>query len=285
MERGNSENTTTYEVDIFSKYTGLPIEILYEIMTDSTISDKNVDISRKIIHREGGGEPSQLRQWLFKHGIGKSAFEKAIEHIGLLCPALETANGISRDDVIAAFSKYYIPNNMTLIVVGDFNKSEILDRVRQTFGTMEEKPLPERPQDIPNVGAGGIFQGTMSPIVGSDAGVGVCYPTSGGDTSPDHFGLKVLANYLNDALYNSIRVKYGLSYSPFAFYAGGRTFGLFCALADVDLKDINKAMELINNEISAVATKPPDEDKVEVTKRGMLLQLAQLGESNIEYAT
>ena len=289
-EHGGSWNATTgktrttYQVDIFSKYTGLAIETLHEILTDSTISEKNVELSRNIIHRESGGEPSRLRQWMFRHGVGKSAGQKAFEYLGMRCPQMETAGDITREDVLETFSTYYVPNNMTLIVVGDFDRSEVVARVRETFGTMEGKETPERSRTLPKAIGGKSFRGTMSPIVGSDATVGLCYPAAG-NRSPDHFGLKILAAYLNDALYNTIRVEQGLSYSPGAAYFGETEIGIFCAVADVDLDDVEKALEIIKQEIRKVSTTPPDDKKLEDIKRGMLLRLAQLGESNIEYAT
>ena len=41
------------------------------------------------------------------------------------------------------FDKYYIPNNMAVIMVGDFNPDEVIKIIDQYFGKMEKKELPE----------------------------------------------------------------------------------------------------------------------------------------------
>ena len=54
---------TGYLLDIFSKYADLGLQTLYEIITDSQITQESVDTSRDIIHREAGGRPSVFKQW------------------------------------------------------------------------------------------------------------------------------------------------------------------------------------------------------------------------------
>ena len=277
-------DSTVYEVDIFSKYTGLAIDTLYEIMTDSTISEENVELSRNIIHRESGGEPSWLRQWLFRRGIGKTALQKAFEYYGLACPELETASDISREEVLDTFRKYYVPNNMTLVVVGDFDESEIVEKVRQTFGRLAERPFVREEPELPLQAASKTFTGTFAPFLDSEVSTGLCYFTNG-RYSPDYFPLLVIDQYLNDALYNSIRVENGLSYGPETIYIAEPEWGLLCAATDVDPENTDRAMALIQAEFDALVTSPLDEKTVTSTKRGMLLRMAQRGESNIEYAS
>lgn len=278
------KDSTVYEVDIFSKYTGLAIDTLYEIMTDSTISEENVELSRNIIHRESGGEPSKLRQWLFRRGIGKTALQKAFEHYGLACPELETASNISREEVLDTFHKYYVPNNMTLVIVGDFDESEVIEKARQTFGQLAEKPFVRKKPELPAQVATKTFTGTFAPFLDSEVSTGICYLTNS-RYSPDYFPLRVIGQYLNDALYKSIRVENGLSYSPLAIYIAGQDLGFLCASTDVDPENVDRAIALIQKEFDALVTSPPHGKKVTMTKRGMLLRLAQRGESNIEYAS
>ena len=73
---GNEE--TVYELNIYSRYPDLAINVLYEILTDSIISEENVQTSRDIIHREVGGKPSKIRQWFRLRGFGVNGTEKAV---------------------------------------------------------------------------------------------------------------------------------------------------------------------------------------------------------------
>ena len=46
--------------------------------------------------------------------------------------------------LIEFFNTWYVPNNMALIMVGDFSTEEAKPLIAKTFGRLESKPLPER---------------------------------------------------------------------------------------------------------------------------------------------
>lgn len=46
--------------------------------------------------------------------------------------------------IIDFYNTWYVPNNMALILVGNFNTEEVKPLIQKTFGRFEAKPLPER---------------------------------------------------------------------------------------------------------------------------------------------
>ena len=48
--------------------------------------------------------------------------------------------------LIEFYNTWYVPNNMALILVGDFDSESTKPLIEQTFGKMQSKPLPERKQ-------------------------------------------------------------------------------------------------------------------------------------------
>ncbi|PYO93364.1 MAG: peptidase M16 [Gemmatimonadetes bacterium] len=56
-------------------------------------------------------------------------------------------------DVQAFFDTYYAPNNATLVVVGDFNQSELRRLVNQYFAGVPSHPAPEAPRCESNIAA------------------------------------------------------------------------------------------------------------------------------------
>lgn len=63
------DESTVYEMDIFSEHTDVALETLSEIISNSVITEENFDLSRTIVYREMGGQPSIIRQFLYKHEI------------------------------------------------------------------------------------------------------------------------------------------------------------------------------------------------------------------------
>lgn len=278
---------TVYELDIYSRHAGFGLEVLYEILSDSLLSAEDVEISRGIIEREAGGRPSAIEQWMLRHGVGRSATGKALRKIfpggNYICDELEAVTHITRDDILEAFSTYYVPGNMTLIVVGDFDVDVMRHAIVNSFGRLSAKLLPERPFRVPPPSVEfGEVEATLEPLLGSDAEVGMVFRAVG-VTSADFYTFSVLKSYLDTRLYESIRVENGLAYSPASLLAARRDYGVFIVYADVELEAQDQVLGLMRKEIERLHMSL-DPETVEQTKRKLLLQMVQGFESNSDLA-
>ena len=283
---GNEE--TVYEMNIYSRYADFAISILYEILTDSIISEENVEISRDIIHREAGGRPSRIRQWFRLRGFGVNGTEKAVMKllpgVEYVCEGLRTADHITRQDILDTYSRYYVPENMALIVVGDFDRETMLELIRGTFGQIAPTPSPER--HLPAPGDPGDYEsetGTLSPLISNDAVIGIMYAIPG-FWSEDIFPLMIIENYLDFRLGEEIRIKRGLSYSPGVWRDTLSKFGLLSLYADVNMDDIDEAMAIIQAEIRKLVDESMDDALLQKSKMKILLQNVQGYESNAQFA-
>ena len=57
---------------------------------------------------------------------------------------LADLQSMSRDDLYGYYRRYYIPNNATLVIVGDVDADDALGRAQRAFGGIEPGPAPER---------------------------------------------------------------------------------------------------------------------------------------------
>lgn len=55
---------------------------------------------------------------------------------------------MTRDDLYGYYRRHYVPNNATLVVVGDVETDDALSRVEQRFGAIPSAPQPERVRTI-----------------------------------------------------------------------------------------------------------------------------------------
>jgi predicted Zn-dependent peptidase len=283
-----TDHETGYTLDIFSKHAALGLETLHEIITDSQITQENVDTSRDIIHREAGGRPSAFKQWTSEMGLGETgfsfAYDTALAGTPYVCKRLETADNIERTDLLEAYHRYYAPNNMTLIVVGDFDSTEMKKNIELTFGAMEGGEDFQRPAYRPELNTEKLlFTSTLSPLVDSEAEVGIVY-TSGGYLSPDYYPSWFIENYLADRLYKKLRVEEGLSYSPSSGIDNYPETGVWYTYADTGLDTITEVLGLIEAEINELVQKPIDEEQLSLMKDKLLMSIVQGYESNTEIA-
>ncbi len=277
---------TTYDIDIFDRYADLALGALYEIMTDTTFSGGKLERAKDIVARELGGTPSALRQFLYLHDVGKTAWQKADEWLlpgdSAACGNLPNVKKITEGTVTGAFRAFYTPRNMTLIIVGNFDRDAVLSRIRGTFGMIETSSgkvvPPVAPVPYP---AGGPVEvkSRFAPFLGSSGHVGAAFRTIGAD-SPDAPALQVLNAYLDRLLYERIRVENGLSYNPEVSSYLRPDYGILYVSADTGLRKIDHVQELISGILERVVQAPPSAEEVERTKQKLLLQWVQGYETN-----
>lgn len=283
-----SQSTTEYQIDIFDENLALAINTLFEIITDSLLTPEKIGHTREIIHKELGGQTSALRRWLYKRGIGKSAAAKSQELLlpgtGVVCPELDTPEGITVADIEQAYQRYYTPNRMTLIVVGHFDEARLRAQINDTFGQLKAAPAnssklrkPPYPSDTAEV------TGTFAPLLGSNGSVSLAYRTDGSNSS-DIYALWVLNVFLDRVLYEKIRILEGLSYSPEAYYIWDVDYGLFATTADSELDKLDLVRTMIDEELTKLRTQPPNMEDIEAAKQRILLARVQGYESNAQVA-
>jgi zinc protease len=127
---------------------------------------------------------------------------------------MEDIRRFTIDDVRAHYKKYYNPSNSFIVVVGDFKKEEMFQKIEKAFGSIPKGTAPEQKRDIdpPQAGERRIFvkrEAQLPSIV-----MGYHVPNL---TQPDSYALEVLATVLSGGkssrLYRSLVVEKQLAFS------------------------------------------------------------------------
>ena len=275
---------TVYQLDIYSPNALEGLGVLHEILTDSVFSPETVETSRDIVHREMGGRPGALTQRLYRWGFGKTGADRALEHLlpgsGLDCPGLETADGITREDLIAAYLRYYVPANMLVIAVGPFEPETMLAQIDATLGSIPAQPAPVPAFEEPRwPTAAARVTSRFTPLIDSEAIVEVAWRT-GGRGHEDFPALVLLEDYLASAFFDELRTRRGLAYAPEAHYEAYTDFGFFSLYADVDLDQIETTIRVVDSLLAPLLSGPLPDDVVDKARASKLLQSAQAFETN-----
>jgi predicted Zn-dependent peptidase len=285
-----SSDYTLYSLEIFSKHLDVGLTTLHEIMTDSTLTEENVEKSRRIVFRESGGKPSALREWLYKNAIIQSATARALNTvfpgIDYQCPGLDENSSVTRGEVLQAYRDYYVAANMALALAGDFEPERAKQLIIQTFGAMPRRTLEgvqPRPLPAPFKAAPGIIEGRWDPFVGSEATIYFIYRT-GGLYSPHYYALDVLENYFQTELYNQLRIETGMAYAPNAYTYLYDDYGAFILETDSELDDVEQSIGLIKKALAQFREGKLDQDRLDNVKQKILLNSARGYESNRSFA-
>jgi len=273
---------TTYEVDIFSGYAALGVETLHEILTETEITDDAVEVSRDVLLREAGGKPSAADTLLDRLGLTRSAHDRALEQLDRprsACDPPALATDVTRSEIESAYRRYYVPANMALVVVGDFARDAMRATIEKTFGSMPAAPFTAEPKE-PLPPHPGPLQ--LSGFA-SDASVGFLFRTGGYGTR-ENYALRVLEPYLDQRLYQVLRVERGLTYTPTVGYGGSPDVGWFEVSAEVDGANADLTHRLIAAELDRIRERTVDVEELEQAREGLLLTYAQGLESNADVA-
>ncbi len=122
----------------------------------------------------------------------------------------------TREDLYRFYKTYYVPNNATIVAVGDFDQFEILKKIEKHFGPIPPGPDPPRLRTVEPE-----QKGERRLLLRKEAElpfIYIAYHTPS-QTHPDRFALEVLSAILSEG--KSSRLYKGLVYEKqIALYAG-----------------------------------------------------------------
>jgi predicted Zn-dependent peptidase len=128
-----------------------PILRIFHTELEAVYEEKN-----RSLDSDGSKVFEELFGTLFKnHNYGKQTTIGTVEH--LKNPSLV--------EIRKYFNTYYVPNNMGIIMSGDFNPDEVIKKIDEKFGSLKERAIPKYTfqQETP------LTQPIVKEIVGPDA--------------------------------------------------------------------------------------------------------------------
>lgn len=165
----------------------------------------------------------------------------------------ERVRNVPRDSVYAYYKRYYAPNNMTMVIVGDIDAATTLEKVREHFADF---PSGWEAEDIY---AAPPQRNEISEIkITKDVNQAYLMMSTIGpkSDSPDQYPLDIMANLLGSGessrLWKKLKDEKGLVYSAeYKFYTS-KYEGIMFSLATLDPANIPSAEEAINEIINDV---------------------------------
>ena len=150
---------------------------------------------------------------------------------------------INRDEMYAYYKKYYVPNNATIVMVGDFNTDQALANIRKYFGV-----LPARPIQLHFITPEPAQQGERRVTVrraGTTRSIQIAYHIPGFE-SDDRLALDVLESVLSGgrvARFFDALVQSGLASGAEAYDYGLRDPDLMFLAAEAQPGKTNEELE------------------------------------------
>jgi zinc protease len=184
----------------------------------------------------------------------------------------ETVNKIERDDLFGFYRRYFVPNNTTLAIAGDFDKAQVIQQVETLFGRWERADNFKHPQ-VP------VLSRQVEPrekfVHAPKEQVNIFIGHLGVDRkNPDYYALLVMDTILGSSpgftsrIPRILRDEQGLAYTTFSNMtaSAGLDAGRFIAYIGTSPNNLEQALNGLRTEIRRMATEPVTTSEIESAK-------------------
>lgn len=282
------ERATVYELDIFSANIYEAIDLHYQMLVDTQLDDAKIESARGAVHAESGSAPNAVKAFLDGHGILSNSeihsYRQFIPESKSFCAHWPSAAGIEHSDIQHVLESFYIPSNITVIVVGDFVETKMLDFLRATFGVLPKSSvLREKEKNVEIQAQPLRYHTTLNPFVSNQSLLSLEFqiPTA---IDQERLALSLLASYMSAQLYQRLRTELGWAYTPEATIESYDDFSVFYLSAEVDPRYEDATIAEFESLVAKVRAEGVPSEELEMFKNGFLLSQSAFYEANADYA-
>lgn len=246
-----SSDWTDFVISLPKEYLEFGLQIHGDMLFRSNFPAVEMDKERQAILEEinisednpfGKAYRESVKVLYGKHPYGKNVLGTK-----------ENITSIPRDSVYAYYKRYYAPNNMTMVIVGDVDPAATLALVKQYFGDFPKGTVPQDNYVPPpardkvvgleikkDVGQAYLLMGSIGPKA----------------DSPDQYPLDIVATLVGNGessrLWKKLKTELGLVYSVGFGFTTTKYEGDIFANATLDpanLDQVEKAIDDVLNDI------------------------------------
>jgi zinc protease len=245
------------------------VQIFADVLRNPAFPDDKLDLAkeqmRTMIKRRNDNVGGVVARELSHLIYGDNPYGRILEWSYI--------KGITRQDLAAYHSTYFVPNNLTLAVTGDFDKAKMKALLVKYLGDWAKKDvkLPDVPKiaTAPKPGVYEIYKDlNQANIQFGHLGID--------RNNPDRYAVNVMNWILGGGSFTSrmtskVRSDEGLAYSVrSSFDPGSHDLGTFLASTETKNKTTHKAISLMLGEINRIRTEPVSDKELADAKDGFI---------------
>ncbi len=136
-----SQDFTAYFENLAADRVELALELEADRLRGLLLNDKEFQLEREVVKEERRLRSEDDPQSYLAETLFAQAFQMHPYHWPIIgwFPDL---NAMTRADLKRHYDTYYVPNNATLIVVGDIKAAKLLPAIKRFFEPIPKRPLP-----------------------------------------------------------------------------------------------------------------------------------------------
>lgn len=260
-----SFDNTVYHLTVPSRYFTTGLDAIGDAIQHSSFDPEELDKELKVVLEEIRMNEDSPERILYRSLLGTAFTTHPYKRpvIG----TVKTVEAVTRKDLLRTFRKWYVPNNMTLVIAGDVDAAQTLEAVKKQFKTFKKAPDPHKKRAVEP--AQKDVRADVRAMEIKDARLGMAFhiPSM---KDEDTFALDVLQIILSGGetsrLVKRIKVDDQLVYGISAYPMSLKNPGLFFVTAVLDAKNIDRTVGAAMEELERLKARGPEYDELKKAK-------------------
>ena len=259
-----SKDFTHYYITIPSKHFTEALSLHADMLLNPLIPRKELEMERKVVLEEIAKDENSPTSAVYENLVNLMYTTHPYKR--KVIGTRKNIGTIHRDEILDYYTKWYSPNNMVTVIVGDVDANTALNQIKQNFAKetqkspksvyAKEKPLTEQKRNIEYLKAQ-----TGYMLIGF-RGVNINYK--------DSYALDVLATILGEGrtsvFYKNIKDKLQLANTISASNSGFRDDGIFYISATFNPEKQQRLENEIFEEIKNIQKNGVTDEQVSLAK-------------------
>ena len=255
------QDNTIVKANTLAIYQSEIIQLIAELVLTPIFPEDELELYKKNAI-EGLKYQRSQPDFLSNEQVGRIVYG---EHpYGINSPTIEDINKLTREQLVSQYKKIFIPNNATLIVVGDVESESLVKELEENLGDwsqgeIEKKEFPKFPnrtgRSLTIVDRPGS---TQSNIVLTNLGID--------RKNPDYFPILVMNQILgagaSSRLFMNLREEKGYTYGAYSRSYAKRLGGSFEATSEVRTSVTGESLKEFFFELNRIRDEKASEEEL-----------------------
>lgn len=257
---------TSYKTMLPKENLAGALDVLSDVLQNSTFDEAEFAKEREVILNEIRLNRDDPHRHLYKE-LYKEAYR--VHPYGTpIIGEEELLKGLKREDLLDYYRKFYIPNNMILVVAGDIDIVQARKDIEKAFAGIPQKPLA--PITVPKEPRRLAFSKTLLPYATQPAEAILAFQGVSIDDK-DLYALDTMANILGSGessrLEMELHRKKGLLYSASSWNSTPKYEGLFVIAMKLESSNLDSAADAVFAEIEKIKDRGVSREELEKAKK------------------
>ena len=263
--------TTIYFTQVYKDYFGKAMEILSDMIKNSTLPEKEFELERGPVINENLIRHDNTK-YMISDYMPLVLYRKHPARMSIGGDNEKSIWNIRRSDLMDLYKGNYVPGNSVLSIYGAVSAKNAADCASRYFTDFDGKPRKAKRAIAREKQERCTLTIKRKGIKQTRIGIGFKSSEFRRGDAEEYLALSVIERYLGDKLFEEIREKNGLSYDPMFLYGAYSTFGFIAAAAGIEPSKLEKAKGIMLSEYQKLQDGEIDKKELERTKRTISIE-------------